>query len=65
MEIWRLVMNHTVCVLGAGSWGSALAALLSGNGHEVTLWSIDEREVDMLLTYREQKEKLPEVILFW
>lgn len=54
-------MNHTVCVLGAGSWGSALAALLSGNGHEVTLWSIDEKEVEMLLTYREQKDKLPGV----
>lgn len=54
-------MNHTVCVLGAGSWGSALAALLSENGHEVTLWSIDEKEVEMLLTYREQKDKLPGV----
>lgn len=56
-------MNHTVCVLGAGSWGSALAALLSGNGHEVALWSIDEKEVEMLLTYREQKDKLPGVKL--
>ncbi|MDO4555702.1 MAG: NAD(P)H-dependent glycerol-3-phosphate dehydrogenase [Lachnospiraceae bacterium] len=54
-------MNHTICVLGAGSWGSALAALLSGNGHEVTLWSIDEREVKMLHECREQKEKLPGV----
>ena len=35
-------------VLGAGGWGSALANLLAGNGHEVTVWSIDEREVAML-----------------
>lgn len=35
-------------VLGAGGWGSALANLLAGNGHEVIVWSIDEREVAML-----------------
>jgi len=26
-------------VLGAGSWGTALASLLAGNGHETVLWS--------------------------
>ena len=26
-----------VSVIGAGSWGSALAVLLANNGHEVTL----------------------------
>ena len=50
-----------VCVLGAGSWGTALAILLSNNGHEVTLWSIDEKEVAMLREEREQKDKLPGV----
>ena len=29
-------------VLGAGSWGTALAALLAGKGHDVTLWSFEE-----------------------
>ena len=42
-------------ILGAGSWGSALANLLAGNGHSVTVWSIDEKEIEMLQTYREQK----------
>ncbi|MEO8377792.1 MAG: NAD(P)H-dependent glycerol-3-phosphate dehydrogenase [Candidatus Sumerlaeota bacterium] len=28
----------TIAVLGAGSWGSTLAALLHGNGHDVRLW---------------------------
>ena len=28
-----------VSVIGAGSWGTALAILLEKNGHEVTLWS--------------------------
>ncbi|MDD6266608.1 MAG: NAD(P)H-dependent glycerol-3-phosphate dehydrogenase [Clostridium sp.] len=48
-------------VLGAGSWGTALAVLLHENGHEVTLWSIDKREVAMIDEKREQVEKLPGV----
>ncbi len=28
-----------IAVLGSGAWGTALAILLFGNGHEVTLWS--------------------------
>lgn len=52
-----------VSVIGAGSWGTALAVLLDGNGHDVTLWSFLSSEVDMLLKEREQKEKLPGVKL--
>lgn len=50
-------------ILGAGSWGIALTALLSGNGHEVTVWSIDKAEIEMLNTYREHKTKLPGVVI--
>lgn len=50
-------------ILGAGSWGIALTALLSGNGHNVTVWSIDKDEIAMLNEYREHKTKLPGVIL--
>ena len=50
-----------ISVLGAGSWGTALAVLLCENGHEVTLWSIDKREVEMIDEKREQVEKLPGV----
>lgn len=52
-----------VGVLGAGSWGTALALLLHGNGHELTIWSIDKAEVEMLQTEREHKSKLPGVKL--
>ena len=38
-----------------------LAVLLHENGHEVTLWSIDKREVAMIDEKREQVEKLPGV----
>ncbi len=50
-----------VGVLGAGSWGTALAILLHNNGHEVTVWSINEEEVEMLSTKREHAGKLPGV----
>lgn len=50
-------------VIGAGSWGTALAWLLANNGHEVTLWSIMEDEVKMLNETREHTFKLPGVKL--
>lgn len=52
-----------ISVLGAGSWGTALAILLCNNGHDVTVWSIDPEEVLMLNEYREQRDKLPGVIV--
>lgn len=50
-------------VIGAGSWGTALAWLLANNGHEVTLWSVMEDEVKMLNEKREHISKLPGVKL--
>ena len=52
-----------VGVLGAGSWGTALSVLLSDNGHQATVWSIDENEVKMLNEKREHELKLPGVKL--
>ena len=52
-----------VGVLGAGSWGTALSVLLTENGHQVTVWSIDENEVNMLNEKREHLQKLPGVKL--
>ncbi len=50
-------------VLGAGSFGTALAWLLNKNGHEVTLWSHNPKEVEKLQREREHKSKLPGVKL--
>ena len=52
-----------VSVIGAGSWGIALAAVLEKNGHEVTVWSAIKEEIEMLKRDREHKEKLPGVRL--
>lgn len=48
-------------VLGAGSWGTALAILLNNNGHEVTIWSALLDEVEALNEKREHESKLPGV----
>ena len=53
----------SIGVIGAGSWGTALAYLLYQNGHDVTLWSIVVAEVELLTTKRENPDKLPGVKL--
>ncbi|MDO4314081.1 MAG: NAD(P)-binding domain-containing protein, partial [Eubacteriales bacterium] len=50
-------------IIGAGSWGTALALLLNKNGHAVTVWSYKEEEAEMLAKTREHKSKLPGVPL--
>lgn len=52
-----------VSVIGAGSWGTALAVLLHKNEHDVTVWSIMEDEIKMLTEKREHVSKLPGVKL--
>lgn len=52
-----------VGIIGAGSWGTALAALLKKNGHQVIMWSVLEEEILMLQKEHEHKDKLPGVIL--
>lgn len=50
-------------MIGAGSWGVALALLLYHNGNEVTVWSALEEEIALLSKEREHKDKLPGVKL--
>lgn len=50
-------------IIGAGSWGTALAVLLDSNGHEVMIWSAIEDEIMMLGEKREHVTKLPGVRL--
>lgn len=53
----------TVTVLGAGSWGTALACLLARNGLCVTLWDHDARQVAALGRDRVNARYLPGVPL--
>lgn len=52
-----------VGVVGAGSWGIALAVLLSDNNYQVNVWSCIGAEIDMLNEKREHVDKLPGVKL--
>ncbi len=46
-------------VLGAGSWGTALAQLLASHGHVVTLWMRDAAQAEAINAARENARYLP------
>jgi glycerol-3-phosphate dehydrogenase (NAD(P)+) len=47
-----------ITVLGAGSWGTTLALVLLGNGHDVTLWCYTQDQVDHMRQQHENSEFL-------
>jgi len=51
--------TQSIAVLGAGSWGTALALLLARNGHAVTLWGHDPAQVARLRAARQNTTYLP------
>ncbi|MES9964729.1 MAG: NAD(P)H-dependent glycerol-3-phosphate dehydrogenase [Candidatus Sedimenticola sp. 20ELBAFRAG] len=48
-----------IAVLGSGSWGTALAILLSRNGAEVRLWGHLQSEIDALVADGENRAYIP------
>ena len=44
-----------VAVVGAGSWGTALAKVLHGNGHQVTIWARDAAALQELRAGRNER----------
>lgn len=48
-----------VAVLGAGSWGTTLAILLSENNHDVTLWTYRPEQATLMNETRENPAFLP------
>lgn len=52
-----------IAVLGAGSWGTALAALMARNGHAVTLWGRDEKVAAAIERDHENPRYLPGIPL--
>ena len=52
-----------ITVLGAGSWGIAVAILISKNGHQVSLWEFYENDCQKIKKSREQPDKLPGIII--
>jgi len=52
-----------ISVLGAGTWGTALAIELANKGEQVTLWSAVEREIAALSADRNHINNLPGAVL--
>ena len=53
---------YKIGVLGAGTWGVALARMLCNNGHRVTVWSAIEKEVTELSATR-RHPNLPGMVI--
>lgn len=49
----------SIGVIGAGTWGTALAIMLQENGHQVTIWSALPAEIEEMSRTRKHKN-LPE-----
>lgn len=52
-----------IAVVGAGSWGTALARLLAGQGYPVRLWALEPEVVRQIEEERENRAYLPGVRL--
>lgn len=50
-----------ITVLGAGAWGTALARLLAGRGHEVTLWDYFPETLEGIARTGQNERYLPGV----
>jgi glycerol-3-phosphate dehydrogenase (NAD(P)+) len=59
----KIHAKASFAVLGAGSWGTALAMLLADNGHAVRLWDINTELLESMQTNRENQRYLPGVAL--
>ena len=52
-----------VAVLGAGSWGTALASLLARNGHDTVIWGRNAEQVRSINENHENARYLPGISL--
>ncbi|MES1987382.1 MAG: NAD(P)-binding domain-containing protein, partial [Pseudomonadota bacterium] len=57
-------LSSTITVLGAGSWGTALALALARNGQSVRLWGHDIKHLACIAQERRNARYLPDAPLF-
>lgn len=55
--------KEAIAVIGAGSWGTALAMVLADNAHAVRLWSHNEEQVKEINEFHTNKKYLPGITL--
>ncbi|MFP5463524.1 MAG: NAD(P)H-dependent glycerol-3-phosphate dehydrogenase [Gammaproteobacteria bacterium] len=56
-------MTDTLAVLGAGSWGTALAIALARRGHTVRLWALAPGDAASMNALRVNAQFLPDIVL--
>lgn len=56
-------MSANVAVMGAGSWGTAIAILLSNKGHNVVLWAHRQNHVEEMGHRRQNIQYLPGIVI--
>ncbi|WP_028585778.1 NAD(P)H-dependent glycerol-3-phosphate dehydrogenase [Desulfogranum mediterraneum] len=57
----KALSQNKTAVIGAGSWGTALAVLLAGKGEEVCLWGHNASHLEQLAAERQNARYLPGV----
>jgi len=57
------MMSKRITVVGDGGWGTALALVLHGNGHDVTVWGPFEDVIEKITASRENATYLPGIPL--
>lgn len=48
-----------VCILGSGSWGTALALVLEKNGYKIDMWTLNQEQANYINDKRENVDYLP------
>ncbi len=56
-------MNRAFCVLGGGGWGTAMAIVLAGLGHDVRLWVHDAASASAMIRRRRNPRFLPGIAI--
>lgn len=57
-------LNHfRIGVLGAGSWGTALASVLADKGYPVTIWAYEPEVAEEIRLHKENRTYLPGIYL--
>lgn len=57
------MQKQTIAILGAGSWGSAIALHLAKSGHQVLLWARSRQQTEQMKAERSNPRYLPGIPL--